>query len=233
MQCAILAGGLGTRLRPLTERLPKCMVPVNGRPFLEYQLEMLGRRGVREIVLCVGYLGEAVLDHFGKGHRFGVDITYSWETGQLLGTAGALKNAEPLLAQEFFVTYGDSYLLLDYREIMASFRAGGALGMMVVYRNEDGLQPSDVVVRDGRVATYDTRARLPGMVYINEGLSVLRRRALRFIPPGERVSQEEFYRALIARGELAAYETQQRFYEIGSLPGIEEFRRLVAQGVAP
>ncbi len=231
MQCVILAGGLGTRLRPLTERLPKCLVPVNGRPFLEYQLELLGRRGVREIVLCVGYLGEAVLEHLGKGHRLGVDITYSWETERLLGTAGALKNAEPLLAPEFFVTYGDSYLLLDYREIMASFRASGPLGMMVVYRNQDGLEPSDVMVRDGRVAAYDTTARLPGMVYINEGLSVLRRRALRLIPPDAPVSQEEFYRGLIARGELAAYETQQRFYEIGSLPGIEEFQRLVVGGV--
>ncbi len=230
MQMVILAGGLGTRLRPLTERVPKCMVPVNGRPFLEYQLEMLSRRGVRDIVLCVGYLGEAVLEHFGCGHRFGVQIVYSWERDGLLGTAGALKNAEPLLAPEFFVTYGDSYLLLDYREIMRQFREGDALGMMVVYRNHDRWERSNVALRDGHVAAYDKTLRLPGMVYINEGLSVLRRRALRLIPDGEPVSQEEFYSGLIARRELLAYETPQRFYEIGSMEGIEEFQQLVAQG---
>src|SRR3990170_3198034 len=193
MQMVILAGGLGTRLRPLTERVPKCMVPVNRRPFLEYQLELLSQRGGRDIVLCVGHLGEAVLEHFGCGHRFGVHIVYSWERDGLLGTAGALKNAEPLLEPEFFVAYGDSYLLLDYRQIMRRFRESDALGMMVVYRNHDRWERSNVVVRDGRVAAYDKTARLPGMVHINEGLSLLRRRVLRLIPNGEPVSQEEFY----------------------------------------
>ena len=231
MQIVILAGGLGTRLRPLTERLPKCLVPVNGRPFLEYQLELLSRRGVRDIVLCVGYLGEAVLEHFGPGHRFGVNIVYSWERDGLLGTAGALKQAEPLLEPEFFVTYGDSYLLLDYREIVRRFRESPALGMMVIYRNYDRLELSNVVARDGQVVAYDKTTRLPGMVYVNEGLSVLRRRALRLIPDGEPVSQEEFYQVLIARRELLAYETQQRFYEVGSLRGIEQFQQAMAQGV--
>jgi len=231
MQIVILAGGLGTRLRPLTERMPKCMVSVHGRPFLEYQLELLGRRGVRDVVLCVGYPGEAVLAHFGSGHRFGVHIVYSWERAGLLGTAGALKNAEPLLAPEFFVTYGDCYLPLDYRQIMRSFQASGALGMMVVYRNHDRWGRSDVAVRDGRVVAYDKTRRLPGMVYINHGLSVLRRRSLALIPRGQSASQEEFFRQLMGLGELRAYETRQRFYEIGSPPGLAEFRRLAAQGM--
>ena len=231
MQVVILAGGLGTRLRPLTERIPKCLAPVNGRPFLEYQLEMLGRRGVRDVVLCVGYLADQVLEYFGDGLRLGVHIQYSWERDGLRGTAGALKNAEPLLAPEFFVTYGDSYLLLDYRDIMRRFRDGGALGMMVVYRNFDRLEQSNVILEDGRVAAYDKHTRLPGMVYVNAGLSVLRRRALRLVPEAEAVAEDELYRALIARGELAACETQQRFYEIGSRAGLEEFERRVAQGV--
>lgn len=226
----ILAGGLGTRLRPLTERLPKCMVPVNGRPFLALQLEMLGRRGVRDIVLCVGYLGDLVADYFGDGHRFGVHIVYSWERERLLGTAGALKNAEPLLASEFFVSYGDSYLPLDYREIMRTFRRSDGLGMMVVYQNHDRFGRSDVVLRDGRVAAYNKEVRLPGMVYINAGLTALRRRALRLLPKGVPVSEEEFYQQLIARGQLLALETGQRFYEIGSPGGLAEFRQLVTTG---
>ena len=230
LQVVILAGGLGTRLRPLTERMPKCMVPVNGKPFIEYQLELLGGRGVRDIVLCAGYLGEAILQYFGSGHRLGVRITYSWERDGLLGTAGALRNAKPLLAPEFFVTYGDTHLLLDYREIMRRFRETDALAMMVVNRNHDRLERSNVVVCDGRVVAYDKKTRLPGMVFINEGLSVLRRRALRLIPEGVSVSEDELYGALIAQGELLVYETDQRFYEIGSPPGLEEFQRLIEAG---
>ena len=230
MQIVILAGGLGTRLRPLTERMPKCIAPVNGRPFLDHQLRLLARHGVRDVVLCIGYLGQAILKAFGSGHQLGVQITYSWERDRLLGTAGAIRNAAPLLAPEFFVTYGDTLLLLDYRAIMRRFLEADALAMMVVHRNHDRLERSNVVVEDGRVVAYDKTASLPGMVFINEGLSVLRRQALRLIPEGVPVSEEEFYGALIARGELLAYETDQRFYEIGSPAGLEEFQRLAAEG---
>lgn len=230
MQMLILAGGLGIRLRPLTERLPKCMVPAGGKPFLEHQLRLLASRGVRDIVLCVGYLGERVLEHFGNGHHLGVSLIYAWERDGLLGTAGAIRNAEALLAPEFFVAYGDSYLLLDYRAIMRRFRESDALAMMVVYRNEDRLERSNVVVRDGHVEAYDKTTRLPGMVHVNEGLSVLRRRALKLIPPGIPFSQEQFFQMLVRRRQLLAYETEQRFYEIGSPQGLEEFRRLVAAG---
>ncbi len=230
MQIVVLAGGLGTRLHHLTERTPKCMVLVNGRPFLEHQLEMLGRRGVRDIVLCAGYLGDAVLENIGPGHNLGVQIAYSWEHDTLLGKAGAIKNAKPLLAPEFFVTYGDSYLLLPYREIMRRFRETDALAMMVVNRNRDRLEPSNVVVEDGRVVAYDKKTRLPGMVFINEGLTVLRRTALRLIPEGVPVSEDDFYRALIAEDQLLAHETDQRFYEIGSPAGLDEFQRLMEKG---
>ena len=230
MQMLILAGGLGTRLRPLTKRLPKCMVPANGKPFLEHQLRLLASRGVRDIVLCVGHMGERVLEYFGNGHRFGVSLTYAWERDSLLGTAGAIRNAEPLLAPEFFVGYGDSYLLLDYRDIMTRFRRSEALAMMVVYRNEDRLERSNVVVEDGRVIAYDKMTRLPGMVFINEGLTLLRRRSLKLIPPRIPFTQEQLFQMLARRRQLLAYETPQRFYEIGSFQGLNEFRRLAEVG---
>ena len=230
MQMVILAGGLGTRLRPLTQNLPKCLVAIDGKPFLEHQLSLLRSRGIRDIVLCVGHLAEAVLDYFGDGHRFGVDIAYAWERGGLLGTAGALRNAQPLLGPEFFVTYGDSYLRLDYRAIMARFRESEALAMMVVYRNHDRWERSNVALRDGRVAAYDKTTRLPSMVYINEGVSVLRRRALHLVPEGVPFAEEQFYQLLISRGELLAFETQQRFYEIGSPQGLAEFRQFLSTG---
>ena len=233
MQALILAGGLGTRLRPLTDELPKCMLPADGKPFLEHQLRLLASRGVRDVVLSLGHLGERVLEYFGNGRRLGVNLSYVWEREVPLGTGGAIRNAEALLRPEFFVTYGDSYLLLDYRDIMRRFRQSAALAMMVVYRNEDRLVPSNVVVRDGHVAAYDKTTRLPGMSFVNHGLSVLRRRALRLIPPGLPLSQEQFFQLLIRRRQLLAYETEQRFYEIGSFDGLAEFRQLATARALP
>jgi len=207
------------------------MVPVAGRPFLEHQINLLARHGIRDIVLCLGYLGEAVLDYFGDGHRWGVHLSYSWERDALLGTAGALKNAEPLLEREFFVTYGDSYLLLDYRDIMRHFRQRNCLALMVVYRNDNRLQPSNVMVQDGRVVAYDEERPRPGMVYINEGLCTLSKGALRLVPEGVPWSQGDLFNELIGRGQLLAYETPQRFYEVGSPQGLAEFQRwLMARG---
>ena len=233
MQVVILAGGLGTRLRPLTAGLPKCMLPVAGKPFLEHQIERLRRHSIRDIVLCVGYLSEAIAAYFGDGHRFGVHLTYSWERDGLLGVAGALKNAEPLLDSDFVLTYGDSYLPLDYRGVMCRFHQTDRLALMVVYRNENRWQPSDVAVRDGLVVAYDKARQGDGLAYINYGLLALRKRALRLIPPGVPYSEEEFYRELIGRSQMLAQETSQRFYEIGSPQGLAEFQRLMATGGLP
>jgi NDP-sugar pyrophosphorylase family protein len=226
----ILAGGLGTRMRPLTDELPKVLIPVNGKPFLHHQIELLKEHGIRDIVLCVGHLGGLIRTHFGQGDWLGVRIRYSEERGALLGTAGAIKNAEPLLEDDFFLLYGDSYLQVDYGEVMRYFRRFGAQGLMVVYHNSNRLEPSNVVVRDGRVAVYDKEGKTPGMQYINYGLSVLRKEALRLVPGGRPFSQEELYCLLIEQGQLLAWEAGHRFYEIGSRQGLAEFRELVASG---
>ena len=228
MQMVILAGGLGTRMRPLTDELPKVLIPVNGKPFLHHQIELLKEHGIRDIVLCVGHLGDLIRTRFGDGDWLGVRIRYSEERGTLLGTAGAVKNAEPSLEDDFFLLYGDAYLRVDYREVMRYFRRSGAQGLMVVYHNSNRLERSNVVVRDGRVAVYNKDSRTPGMEHINYGLSVLRKEALRLVPPGRPFSQEELYRLLIEQGELLAWEAEHRFYEIGSRQGLAEFRELVA-----
>lgn len=233
MQIVILAGGLATRLRPLTDDLPKSMVPAGGRPFLEHQIELLKRQGITDIVLCIGHLGQKIRDHFGGGERFGVRIRYSEEGEKLLGTAGAIKKAEPLLDDRFFILYGDSFLMLDYGEIMRYFERFDKLGLMVVYKNHNRWDRSNVVVEGNLVKTYDKKAQLPGMVYIDEGLAVLRRRALAALRPGEVASLEDFYQGLIIAGELLAFETHQRFYEIGSPAGLEEFRQLVEERGVP
>lgn len=231
MQAVILAGGLGIRLRPLTDGIPKPMVLIHGKPFLEYQIELLRRHGIGSIVLCVGHLGHMVKEHFGDGSRFGVDIRYSEEGERLLGTAGALKRAEPLLDDEFFLIYGDSYLLLDYAAVMAYFLRQDRLALMVTYRNENRYERSNVAAADGFVKVYDKERQTPEMVYINYGVSVLRKEALLYVPPRGVYSQEELYGRFIQERQLLAYETDQRFYEVGSPDGLAEFSRLVASGV--
>jgi NDP-sugar pyrophosphorylase family protein len=230
MQVAILAGGLGTRLGALTARQPKSMVPVHGRPFLEHQIALLRGHGVTDVVLCVGHLSAAIRDHFGDGAGFGVRVRYSDEGDRRLGTAGALKWAEPLLAERFLVLFGDSYLTLDYRAVMQTFAASGRLALMVVWRN-DGYERSDVAIDGDRVVAYGTEAS--GRTHINYGLSALRRDALGGMTAGHPYALPEFYSPLIARRELAAFEVYHRYHEIGSVRGLEEFERLpVATGVA-
>ena len=230
MQIVILAGGLGTRLRPLTYELPKSLIPIRDKPFLHHQIDLLKRNGIRDIVVCVGHLGDKVKDYFGDGRWLGVRIRYSEEKDHLLGTAGAIKNAEPLLGDDFFLMYGDSYLMIDYREITRYFRRFDRLGLMVVWKNVDRLEPSNVMVEGNLVTAYNKDKKSPNMAYINYGLSVLRKEALLCIPPGRPFSQEEFYQILIAQGELLAFEVEQRFYEIGSPRVLEEFQMLIASG---
>jgi len=232
MQIAILAGGLGTRLGPLTRDRPKSLVDVQGRPFLAWQLDLLRRHGVTDVVLCVGHLAEAIERHFGDGSAFGVRLRYSDEGGRRLGTAGALTWAAGLLGEVFFVLFGDSYLLLDYRAILEHFLARDRLALMVVHRNANRWDRSDVAV-DGDCVTAYAAGPAPGMIHINAGLSVLRHAALDALAPGQPASLQDFYARLIPRRQLLAYEARQRFYEVGSPAGLEEFRRLVAEGGVP
>lgn len=232
MQIAILAGGLGTRLGALTARRPKSMVDVAGRPFLAWQLDLLRRHGVTDVVLCVGHLADEIRGHFGVGADFGVRIRYSDEGDRRLDTAGALKWAEPLLAEAFFVLFGDSYLRFDYRAIMEHFLARDRLGLMVVHRNEDRWDRSDIRVEGDCVTAYAGTPE-PGMVHINAGLSVLRREALASLERGRPASLQGLYATLIPPRQLLAWETRQRFYEVGSPAGLEEFRRLAVAGGIP
>ncbi len=228
MQIVVLAGGRGTRLRPLTDELPKSMIPILGKPFLQHQIELFKRNGITDIVLCVGYLADKIKDYFGDGSRIGVRIRYSVEKEGLLGTAGALRKAGPLLQDVFFLTYGDSYLRLGYASVMEGFRSSGTLGLMAVYRNFDRYDKSNVVVEAGFVKAYDKREPTAEMTYIDYGLSALRRAALTLIPSDTVVDLQDFYKALIDCRQLLAYEAQEHFYEIGSPRGLEEFRLFAA-----
>ena len=153
---AILAGGLATRLRPITGKIPKSLVPVAGKPFLAHQLEMLHARGIRRAVLCIGYLGEMIQRDFGD-EAFGVKLDYSFDGEKLLGTGGAIKRALPLLGKDFFVLYGDSYLPIEFAPIAEAFHRSGKLGLMTVYRNEGKYDTSNVIFADGEIKIYEKK----------------------------------------------------------------------------
>lgn len=227
MQAVILAGGMGTRLRPLTDKVPKTMVMVLGKPFLERQIELMKAGGIEEFVLCVGYRAEQVREHFGDGSGLGVGVTYSYDGPRLLGAAGALKKAEGMFRDRFFVTYGDAYLRIDYRAMMKAFVASGKLGMMAVYHNMNRHGHSDLEVEDGAVVRYDKKAAGRGLEWINFGVSALRREALERVPEGVEFGEEEFYGDLIKRDELAAFPVRHRFYEIGNPTSLNEFERFL------
>ncbi len=227
MQVVILAGGLATRLRPLTEKIPKSMIRINEKPFLEYQIELLKKNNLTDILLCAGYLGGQIKDYFGDGEKFGVRLEYSEEKEELLGTGGALKKTESLLEDEFFVMYGDSYLILDYQEIADYFRKFNRLGLMVVYKNYNKFDKSNVVVKNGFVKVYNKRDSSPEMVYIDEGISILKKEILSDFPPHTSFSLDRIFQRLISKKELLAFETKQRFYEIGSPQGLSDFKKLI------
>jgi NDP-sugar pyrophosphorylase family protein len=227
MQVVILAGGLAIRLRPLTFKVPKSMILIKGKPFLAYQLEVLHSVGVRDILLCVGYLGEQIEEYFKDGSDFDVKIRYCWENDRLLGTGGALKKAEPYLEPQFFVLYGDSYLMFDYRDMYEAFMKSGYIAMMAVYRNENLFERSNVVVEDGLVKVYDKKDHHPGMDYIDYGISILTKEVLNRIPDDEVFDLADLYSSLAAEKNLGAYEVKERFYEIGSFQGLKDFEAYI------
>ena len=226
MQVAILAGGLATRLGGLSKNQPKSMIRIQGKPFLAYQLELLKKAGIEEIVVCIGHLGEQIETYFGGGERHGVRLGYSVEE-TLLGTAGALKNAGPLLDDPFLVMYGDSYLPIDFRSVMRYFESEDKLALMTVFRNYDRFERSNTAIEGDLVTGYDKEAKTQRMVYVDYGASVFRKKALEMIPEDRYYSLEEFFRRLIAAKELLAYQVQERFYEIGSVQGLKGFRKFI------
>lgn len=224
---AILAGGLATRLRPITEKIPKSLVPVAGKPFLAHQLELLRSRGIRRAVVCTGHLGEMIQRDFGDGAAFGVRLDYSFDGPKLLGTGGAIKRALPLLDDEFFVLYGDSYLPVEYHPIAEFFRRSGKPGCMTVYHNQGRYDTSNVVFCNGEIAVYDKRSRVPEMQYIDYGLSLFKAPVFNSYAPGQTFDLAEVMGKLVHEKQLAGYEVRERFYEMGSPAGLAELESLL------
>jgi MurNAc alpha-1-phosphate uridylyltransferase len=228
MPVAVLAGGLATRLRPITETIPKTLVEVAGRPFAEHQIELLRRNGMTEVVFLVGHLGDMVRDRLGDGSRFGVRLRYVFDGPCPLGTGGAIRRALPDLDDPFFVLYGDSYLECDYAAVEGAFRGGTGDGLMTVCRNDDRWDRSNVRLVNGRIEAYDKTGATPGMRHIDYGLGAFRKAAFSSRGEDEAFDLAALYRQLLAEGRLDAFEVAGRFYEIGSPAGLAETRAHLA-----
>jgi MurNAc alpha-1-phosphate uridylyltransferase len=218
---AILAGGLATRLHPITETIPKALVDVAGTPFILRQLDGLRRQGVSHVVLCVGFLGEQIEAVVGDGSALGLSVSYSQDWPKLMGTGGALKQALPLLDSQFLVLYGDSYLPIDFASVERAFLASGKPALMTVQRNADRWDKSNVLFEDDVIVEYNKRNPTPDMRHIDYGLGALSAEVLANEDAGA-FDLADVYHRLSLSGQLAGYEVHERFYEIGSHKGLAE-----------
>jgi NDP-sugar pyrophosphorylase family protein len=215
---------------PLTERIPKALIPVLGVPFVDHQLRWLAAHGVSEVVLSLGHLGEQIEAHVGDGTRAGVPVRYVHEGSALRGTAGALRLAhdQGLLAEAFLVTYGDSYLPIDFGAVAQAFLAGARPALMTVFRNDGRWDKSNVVFEAsaGLITLYDKLQKqrpVSEFRYIDYGVSALLRETVpREVPADVKCDLAEVFQRLSLRGELAGFEVSQRFYEIGSPAGLAD-----------
>ncbi len=222
---AILAGGLATRLKPITEKIPKALVDVAGKPFIVRQLSYLRNQGIDRVVLCVGFLGEQIKSVVGNGSKFGLSVVYTKDWPRLLGTGGALRKALPLLDSQFFVLYGDSYLPIDFSGVEKAFRNSGRPALMTVQHNADQWDKSNVLFRDDIIVEYNKREPRQEMRHIDYGLGVVSAEVLAGQPLDAPFDLADVYRDLSLSGQLAGYEVHERFYEIGSHQGLAEAAR--------
>lgn len=234
LQCVILAGGVGSRLRPLTEQTPKALLPVLGRPFCDWQLELLAERGVERVLYSVGYRGEMIRDHVGDGGRWGLQVSYVDEGEHLRGTGGALRLALDLgeLEEAFFVLYGDSYLPADMGAIESAWEASSLAALMAVFRNDGQWDKSNAIYADGRVLLYDKQRpadRVAEMHWIDYGLSVLSPEVVAERIPKHGVTDlADLMLELSEEEELAGFEVTERFYEAGSREGLRDLERYLS-----
>jgi NDP-sugar pyrophosphorylase family protein len=209
---AILAGGKATRLGDLARDIPKALIPVNGEPFLAHQLRRLKARGLSDVVLCVGHLGDKIRAFVGDGKKFGLNVHYSDEGNEFLGTGGAVLKALPLLGDRFFVTYGDTLLDVDYQAVDRTLEASpGSLAVMTLLRNSNQWGPSNAQFEKGRLIAHDKRAPTPQMHHIDYGCSLFRKEA--FLPPLERVFDlNDLLSRLVSGGQALGFKIQKRFH---------------------
>ena len=221
LQVIVLAGGLATRLRPISEKIPKSLIEINGEPFIFHQMRLLKSKGFERVVVCAGYLGNMIEDMVGNGEKFDLDVVYSYDGEVLLGTGGAVRNAFPLLDEKFMITYGDSYLDFDYAVLNSFFEQNEYPAVMTIFKNEDHFDRSNVLYENGRIL-YSKKNKSADMNYIDYGFSAVTKNIFNSFCIYDKFDLSIVFEKLSADGQLSAFEVTNRFYEIGSFQGITE-----------
>jgi len=227
LEMAILAGGLATRLLPITEVVPKSLIEIERRPFIDWQLRLLSSSGIEKVVICLGHKSKMIQDFVGDGAEYGIKVAYSFDGPTQLGTGGAIRKALHLLGDEFMVMYGDSYLPTDFKAIETAFRSTGKPALMTVFYNKGSFDASNVLFVNGELKKYSKAEPIPEMSHIDYGVSTFKRSVFESYTLGEPVDLSDICADLSTGGSLAGYEVHERFYEIGSVGGIDDFRRYI------
>jgi len=225
-QAVILAGGIGTRLRPLTYKIPKPMIKLNNRPFLEYLIDLLKENEIKEIILLLGYLPDKIKEYFGDGSNFGIKIRYSvgdvsFETGK------RIKNAQELLDDNFLLMYCDNYLPLNLKKLVEYHDNHNVLATVTIYTNKDNFTKSNMKVNDkGYVILYDKGRQERNLSGVDIGFFIVNKKVLELMPDTNFSFEKEILPELIKKKQLAGYLTDHRYYSIGNLerlPVTEKF----------
>ena len=218
----ILAGGLATRLKNITLKVPKSLLKVAGKPFIAHQLNELSRQGIQDVVLCIGHLGKQIEEYVGDGSMFGLNVRYSRESENLLGTGGAVRKALHMLDESFFILYGDSWLDISYNEVWETFKSSNCPALMAVFLNNNIFDKSNVEINGDSIKLYSKKNLNDRMTHIDYGLGIMSCEIIKLYPKGVKFDLSEIYETLSQNGQLAKYETTKRFYEIGSPSGLVE-----------
>ena len=222
LQVVILAGGLATRLKPISEMIPKSLIEINGEPFIFHQLRLLKRKGFDRVVICTGYLGNMIEKLIGGGKKFGMDVNYSYDGETLLGTGGAIRKAFPLLKESFMITYGDSYLDFDCPALYSFFMQNDYHAIMTVFKNNDLFDESNVLYQNGKILLYSKKNKSSAMNYIDYGFSVVKKDIFNAYNVNDKFDLSVVFENLSLNGQLGGVEIKKRFYEIGSFQGISD-----------
>jgi NDP-sugar pyrophosphorylase family protein len=217
----ILAGGLATRLGELSKSIPKSLIQIKGEPFIFHQMRLLKKNEAKNILICLGHMGEKIEEVLGDGKAFGLNIRYSYDGPELLGTGGAIANALPLLPDFFMILYGDSYLDVNYRAVAKAYLYSGKQGLMTIYKNNNCFDKSNVCYINGKIKLYDKNISDVNMEYVDYGILCLTKEVFKNNAK-KRFDLAEILTDLSIKKELAGYEIKERFYEIGSRNGIED-----------
>ena len=224
----ILCAGLATRLYPITSYIPKYLYPINGMPFVDYQLKLLKQSGFDHVVLCIGKFGGIIREYVSHGGQWGLSVEYSYIDINNEGTANAIKKTRRYVDDSFFVMYGDSYLPVNYKKIQQKYESSKTKGLMAIYNNHDEqLHKNNVYYKKKSIIRYSKTEDILPMNYIDYGISVFNKNTLDRIDDSCYTDLSVVHNNLIAEGQLSPFIIKSRFYEVGSLRGIQDFTKYV------